>query len=86
MISPYRIQPNYTYEWRKKASNTNFQHNSHRELEVKRLQRTANDLKTTQTNRKSNEKNKNVLENGSLRENKETNDPYLDEILDNNDL
>ena len=43
---------------------------------------TSNDLKKTQT--KSNEKNKNILKAGSVQENIEINEHYLDEILQNN--
>ena len=42
---------------------------------------TSNDLKSTQT--KSNKKNKNILKAGSVQQNIEINDQYLDEILDN---
>ena len=37
---------------------TKFNNNSHREPDVKRLQMTSNDRKTTQTNTKSNKKRK----------------------------
>ena len=43
-----------------------------------------NDLKTTQT--KSNKKNKNILKAGSVQENIEINEHYLDEILDDNNI
>ena len=42
---------------------------------------TSNDLKTTQT--KSNKKNTNVLKAGSVQENIEINEHYLDKILEN---
>ena len=84
MHSPYRINPNHTNKRAKKALNTNFNNHSHREHDVKRPQMTSNYLKTTQT--KSNEKNKNALKAGSMQENVEINDQYLDEILDNNDI
>ena len=42
------------------------------------------DLKTSQT--KSNKKNKNVLKAGSVQQNNEINEHYLDEILDNNNI
>ena len=45
---------------------------------------TSNDIKTFQT--KSNKKNKNILKAGSVQENIEINEHYLDEILDNNDI
>ena len=47
---------------------------------------TSNDLETTQTNTKSNRINKKVLKAGSMQENIEINDDYLDEHLDNNDI
>ena len=61
MLSPYRIQPNNTNERSKKASNTNFNNNSHLEPAVKRPQMTSNELKTSQKNTNLNRKNKNVL-------------------------
>ena len=45
MLSPYRINPNNTIKRTKKASNTNFNNNSHCEPDVKRTQMTSNDLK-----------------------------------------
>ena len=83
MLSPYRINPNYTNKRTKKASNTNFDNISHHESDVKRPQMTSYDLKTTQT--KSNKKNKNVLKAGSVQHNIEINEHYLDKILKNND-
>ena len=47
---------------------------------------TSNDLKTSQTNTKSNNSNKSVLKGESMQENSEINDQYLDEILDNDDI
>ena len=84
MLSPYRISPNNTDKRTKKAKNTNLDNNSQPNHDDKRPQMTSNDLKTTQT--KSNEKNKNVLKAGSVQENIEINEHYLDEILDNNDI
>ena len=43
---------------------------------------TSNDLKTTQS--KSDKKNKNVLKAGSVQQNIEMNEHYLDEILQKN--
>ena len=54
MLSPKRINPNKTNRRIKKASNTNFDNNSHREHDLKRPQLTSNELKTT-----SNEPDKN---------------------------
>ena len=39
-----------------------------------------------QTNTKSNKKNKNIPKGGSMLENIETNDQYLDKILNNSDI
>ena len=54
MLSPYRIQSNNINKRTKKASNANFQKNSHRETDVKRPQLTTKNLKTTQTKTKTN--------------------------------
>ena len=82
MISLYRINPNNTNKRSKKAKNTDFDDNSHADNDLKRPQMTSNDLKTTQTN--SNKKNKTVLKAGSMHENVEINEHYLDGILKNN--
>ena len=81
MLSPYRIQPKNTNKRTKKASNTKFDKNSHSDLYMKRLQMTSIDLKTTQTNTKSNRKIENILKAGSMHEHVEINEHYLDEIL-----
>ena len=86
MLSPYRIQSNNNDKRTKKAPNTNFNNDSHREPDVERPQMTLNDLKTTQTNTKSNRKNKTFLKTGSIHENIEINDQYLLDVLDNNDI
>ena len=86
MLSPYRIQSNNTNKGTKKVSKTNFNNNSHREPDVKRNQMTSIHIKTTQTNAKSNMKNKTILKPGSTHENIEKNDQYLDEIVQNNYL
>ena len=86
MLLPYRIQSNNTNKRAKRASNTNFNNDSHREPDVKRLQMTSDDLETNQTNRKSYRKHKNFLKAESIQENIEINDQYLDENLDNNDV
>ena len=75
MLSPYRINPNDANKRTKKASNTNFDNNSHIESDVKIHQMTSSDLKTTQT--KSNKKNKNVLKAGSVQENVEINEHFF---------
>ena len=83
MLSPYRIQPINTNKRIKKAKKTNFNNNSHHEPDVKRPQMTSNDVKSSQA--KSNKKNKNILKAGSVQENIEINEHYLDEILQNKD-
>ena len=45
--SQYRIQPHSTNKRTKKTSNTNFDNNSHRDLDDKRSHLTSIDLKTT---------------------------------------
>ena len=79
MLSPYRIQSNNFNKRIKKAENTNFDNDSTPSHDDKRLQLTSNDLKTTQTKYKR--KNKNVLKAGSVEQNIEINEHYLDEIL-----
>ena len=81
MLSPYTINPNNTNKRTKKTSNTNFDNNSHSDFDVKTSCLTSNDLKT---NTKTNKKNRHVLKAGSVQENIEINEHYLDEVLDNN--
>ena len=81
---PCRIQPNNTNKQIKQAKNTNSNNDTQPNHNDKRPQMTSNDLKTSQT--KSNKKNKNVLKAGSVQQNIETNEHYLDEILDNKDI
>ena len=82
MLSPYRINPNNTNKRSKKVKKTDFDNDTLLNHDDKRPQMTSNDLKSSQT--KSNKKNKNVLKAGSIQENIEINEHYLDEILDNN--
>ena len=42
MLSPYRIQPNNTKKTRKNTSNTNSNHDLHRDPDLKRPQLTSN--------------------------------------------
>ena len=92
MLSPYRIQPNFTNKRSKKVSNTNLDNNSHRELDLKRPQLTSNDLVKPDTipesiiKRTSIKKNKNNLKLGSVHKNIEIKDKFLDEILHNNNI
>ena len=82
MLSPYKIQSNNINKRIKKARNTNSDNDSQPNHDDKRPQMTSNDLKTIQT--ESNKKNKNVLKAGSVQQNIEINERYLDEILQNN--
>ena len=80
MLSPYRINPNNVKKRTKKVLNTDFDNNSHHEADVKRPQMTSNDLKRPQsTSNKT--KTKNNLKGGSLQDNVEINEHYLDKIL-----
>ena len=83
MLSPYRINPNNTNKRTNTTSNTKFDINSHPDSEVKRPRLTSNDFKTKT---KSNKKNKDVLKAGSVQENIEINEHYLDKILDNKNI
>ena len=82
MLSPYRFNPNNTKKRTKKVKNTDFDNNPHHETDVERPQMTSNDLKTSQT--KCNKKNKNALKAGSVQQNIEINEHYLDKNLKNN--
>ena len=82
MLSPYRIQSNKTNKRTKKAKNTNFDSNSHHEPDVERPQMTSIDFKTTSNEPVKNKKNK--LKGGSIQENIEINEHFLDKILKKN--
>ena len=75
MLSPYRISPNNVKKRTKKAKIDD-------NADLKRLQMTANDLKTTSDQPVKNKKNK--LKGGFLQGNIEINEHYLDKILKNN--
>ena len=84
MLSPYRIQSNNTNKRPKKSLNFDFDNKSQHEAEVKRPQMTSNDLKKPEsTSNKT--KTKNSVKSGSLQEDIEINEHYLDKILKNND-
>ena len=83
MLSPYRINPNNTNKRTKKAKNTNFDNNSDHEHDLERHQMTSNDVKKPQSTSKT--KSRNVLKAGSVHNNIEINEHYLDKILHNND-
>ena len=88
MLSPYRINPNNTKKRSKMAKNTDFDNNPHHETDVKRLQMTSNDLKIPQSTSNENSKKtktKNNLKGGSIQDDIEINEHYLDQILKNND-
>ena len=81
MLSPYGIQPNITNKLSKKAQKTNLSNNPHRDHDLKRPQMTPIEIVKTDTNTKSNRRDKNILKTGSIYENIENKDRYLDEIL-----
>ena len=75
MLSPYRINPNNVKKQQKK---TKIDNND----DLKIPQMTSNDLKTTSNDKKT--KAKKVLKAGSVQDNIEINEHYLDKILKNN--
>ena len=77
MQSPYRISPNNTKKRTKKTKIDDIG-------DLKRPQLTSNDSKTTLNETVKNKKNK--LKGGSLQENIEINEHYLDKILKNNKI
>ena len=77
MLSPYIIQINNTNKRTKKAWKTNLDNNSYRDHDLKRPQMTSNDRV------KPNKRNENTSNDGSVHENIESNDQYLDESLHN---
>ena len=87
MLSPYIIHQNNTNKLRKKTSNTNFDNNSHHNLNIKRPEMISNDLKRPQSTSNENSKKvktKNNLKVGFVQDNNEIDENYLDEILQNN--
>ena len=76
MLSPYRINPNNT---KKRPKKVKIDDNG----DFKRLQLTSNDVKTT-PNESIKNKKKDKLKGGSLQDNIEINEHYLDKILKNN--
>ena len=77
MLSPYRIIPNNVKKRSKKAKIDDIS-------DLKRPQMTSNDVKTTSNETVKNKKNK--LKGGSLQENIEINEHYLDKIHKNNNI
>ena len=76
MFSPYRINPNNVKKRPKKAKIGD-------NGDLKRVQMTSNDLKTTSNDNKK-IKTKNNSKGGAIQENIEINEHYLDKILKNN--
>ena len=74
-ISPYK---NSSKNVEKQQKKTKIDNNA----DLKRPQMTSNDLKTTSNDKKT--KAKNVLKAGSVQDNIEINEHYLDKILKNN--
>ena len=88
MLSPYRIQPNNTNKRIKKNKNNDFVNNSDQEADLKRPQMTSNDLKRPQSTSNENTKKtrtRSKLKGGSVHDNIEINEHYLDKILKNKD-
>ena len=75
MLSPYRITPKNVKKQQKKTKIDN-------NADLKRPQMTSNDLKTTSNDKKT--KAKNVLKAGSIQDNIEIFEHYLDKILKKN--
>ena len=87
MLSPYRTQPNNTNKRSKKVKKTDFDNNLHDETDVERPRMTSSDLKRPQSTSNGSikiTKTKNNLKGGSVHENTEINEHYLDKILKNN--
>ena len=86
MLSPYRINPKNNHKSTKKVKNTEFDNDSHNEVDVERSQMTSNDLKRHQsTSNENSKKTKNNLKGGSMQQNIEIDEHYLDKVLKNND-
>ena len=77
MLSPNRINPNNVKKLSKKAKIDDIG-------DLKRPQRTSNDVKTTLNETVKNKKNK--LKGGAIQENIEINEHFLDKILKNNNI
>ena len=77
MLSPYRINPNNNKKRPKKAKVDD-------NGDLKRPQRTSNDVKTISSETVKNKKNK--MKGGAIQENIEINEHYLDKILNNNNI
>ena len=89
MLSPYRIQPNNTDKQQKKTSITTSNNDLHRDPDINRPHITSNDLKQPQLTsieivKSSKNEKKSIVKAGSVHDNVEINEHYLDEILHNN--
>ena len=84
MLSPYRFNPNNNNKRTKKVKNTNFDENISPDHDNKRPQMTSNDLKRPRSTSKT--KIKNELKAGSMQDNIEINEHFLDKILNNKDF
>ena len=78
LLSPYKINPNNVKKRSKKAK---IDDNG----DLKRLQMTLNDLKTTLNDNNKETKTKNNLKGEFVQDNNEINEHYLEKILGNND-
>ena len=70
------------------VKNTDFDNDSHHETDVKRPQMTSNYLKRPQSASNENSRKtraKNILQGGSIQQNIEIDEHYLDKVLKNND-
>ena len=76
-LSPYRINPNNV---KKRPKKVKIDDNG----DLKRPQKTSNDLKTNSNDNNKKTKTKNNLKRGFVQENIEINEHYLDKILKNN--
>ena len=79
MLSPYRINPNKTKKRTKKTSSTNFNNDLHQDPELKRHQTTS--ITSNANVKSSKNKKKNIVKAGTIHDNVESNEPYLDEIV-----
>ena len=77
MLSPYRFSPNNVKKRPKNAKIDDIG-------DFKRPQMTSNDVKTTSNDNNKKIKTKNNLKGGSIQNNIEINEHYLDKILKNN--
>ena len=77
MLSPYKINP---INVKKRPIKAEIDDNG----DLKRPQMTSNDLKTTSNDNNKKTKTRIILKDGSIQENIEINEHYLDKVLKNN--